>query len=205
MRDGGRISAAIAVLADMDARHKPLHLALKAWGEASRFAGAKDRAFVSGLALDGLRRRRSRGWEMGDGGWRAVVLATLRFDWDWSAERIAEACADIPHGPGALSAAEARHLDAPRDLAEAPAAVRGDYADWLDPSMARVFGDDRAEEAAALAARAPVDLRVNTLKADAAKVLEALGDMGASPAGYLPTTLRIEAPAAAERAAPVEA
>ena len=42
----------------------------------------------------------------------------------------------------------------------------GDYPEWLDPYLARVFGDERAEEGAALASRAPLDLRVNTLKAD---------------------------------------
>src|SRR4051812_3336197 len=104
MRDGGRISAAIAVLQDMETRHKPSRLALKAWGDASRFAGAKDRAFVSGLVLDALRRRRSLAWKMEDDGWRAVVLGVLGFDWDWPSERIAEACADAPHGPGALTA-----------------------------------------------------------------------------------------------------
>jgi 16S rRNA (cytosine967-C5)-methyltransferase len=205
MRDGGRISAAIAVLEDMEARHKPVRLALKAWGDASRFAGAKDRAWVSGLALDVLRRRRSLCWRMGEDSIRAAALGALKFDWGWTAERIAEACADAPHGPGALTEAESTRLDDPRDLNEAPAAVRGDYPDWLDAPLGRVFGEARGDEGAALAERAPVDLRVNTIKADVAKVLKELADMGAEPAGYLPTTLRIAAPAAAERAAPVEA
>ncbi len=64
MRDGGRLAAAIEVLADMEERHKPARMALKAWGESARYAGAKDRAFVSGLVLDVLRRRRR--WP---GGW----------------------------------------------------------------------------------------------------------------------------------------
>jgi len=54
MRDGGRLAAAIQVLEDMEARHKPVRLALKAWWEGARYAGAKDRAAVSGLALDAL-------------------------------------------------------------------------------------------------------------------------------------------------------
>ena len=59
MRDGGRIAAAIEVLDDIETRHRPARMALKAWGEAARYAGAKDRAFVSGLVLDVLRKRRS--------------------------------------------------------------------------------------------------------------------------------------------------
>jgi 16S rRNA (cytosine967-C5)-methyltransferase len=205
MRDGGRISAAIAVLEDMETRHKPVRLALKAWGDASRFAGAKDRAWVSGLVLDVLRRRRSLGWRMADDSIRAAALGALKFDWGWTPERIAEACGDAPHGPGALSEAERIRLDDPRELKSAPAPAAGDYPDWLDAPLERVFGKARSEEGAALAERAPVDLRVNTIKADADKVLKEIGDMGAEPAGYLPTTLRIAAPAAAERAAPVEA
>ena len=65
--------------------------------------------------------------------------------------------------------------------ADAPASVRGDYPDWLEPSFARAFGAAAAEEGAALARRAPVDLRVNTLKADREKVLKALGRFAPQP------------------------
>ena len=67
------------------------------------------------------------------------------------------------------AAADRRRARAARprgDLDGAPPHVAGDYPEWLDPYLARVFGDERAEEGAALASRAPLDLRVNTLKAD---------------------------------------
>ena len=57
---------------------------------------------------------------------------------------------------------------------DAPDWVRGDFAEWLAPSFGRVFAGRAAEEGAALAQRAPVDLRVNTLKATRDKVLKAL-------------------------------
>ena len=204
MRDAGRLSAAIAVLGDIEERHKPVRMALKNWGEASRFAGAKDRACVSGLVLDVLRRRRSLGWLIGDDSPRAAALAVLRWGWDWSVERIAEAAAEAPHGPGALSVAEARAMESPRSLEAAPAPVRGDYPDWLDAPLARAFGDDRAVETAALAQRAPVDLRANTLKADRARVQKALASLGAEPTGLLVNAIRVAAPMASERAAAVE-
>ena len=203
MRDGGRIEAAIAVLADMAARHKPAHLALKAWGDGARYAGAKDRAFVSGLVLDVLRRRRSLAWMMGEESDRALTLAALRFVWDWPLERL-EAAADEPHGPGLLTEVERARLSDPVPLTGAPAPVRGDYPDWMDAALARVFGEDRAAEGEALAARAPVDLRVNTLKTDAAHVIKALEPFGPHPLALAPNALRIPAPAANERAAPVE-
>lgn len=204
MRDGGRLGAAIGVIGDIEERHKPVRMALKNWGEASRFAGAKDRAFVSGLVLDVLRRRRSLGWMIGDDSARAAALAALRWDWDWPVERIGEAAAETPHGPGALTETEQAALTSPRSLDDAPAPVRGDYPDWLDGPLTRALGDDRAAETAALAQRAPVDLRANTLKADRARVLKALASLGAAPAGLLAQAIRVAAPAASERAAAVE-
>jgi 16S rRNA (cytosine967-C5)-methyltransferase len=205
MRDGGRLSAAIEVLTDIETRRRPVRLALKAWGEGARYAGAKDRAWVSGLVLDVLRRRRSLGWRMGDDGVRAAALGALRFAWDWPVERIAEAAADAPHGPGPLTDAERQALEAPRLLDDAPPAVRGDYPDWMDGSLARAFGEARAEEGAALAERAPVDLRINTLKTDAARALKALAPFAPAAPDLSPNALRIAAPDPSTREGAVEA
>ncbi|HYE45257.1 MAG TPA: RsmB/NOP family class I SAM-dependent RNA methyltransferase [Caulobacter sp.] len=229
MRDGGRIAAAIQVLDDIELRHKPVRQALKTWSDGARYAGSKDRAWVSGLALDVLRRQRSLAFMMGEESNRARSLAALRHIWEWPIDRIHEACAD-PHGPGELSPEEFEVLarlgppGAPPavfvavdrvgevseeagpkyDLSNARADIRGDYPDWIEASMARTFGKDRVEEGIAFAQRAPVDLRVNRLKSDAYEVLKALEGMGAEPAGILPDALRVPAPAAAERAAAVE-
>ncbi|MDZ4375459.1 MAG: MFS transporter, partial [Phenylobacterium sp.] len=190
MRDGGRLTAAIEVLTEIETRHKPVRLAMKNWGEGARYAGSKDRAFISGLVLDVLRRRRSLGWRMGDESLRAAVLATLHLDWHWPLDRVAEAAGEAVHGHGPLTDSERAALAAPRDLAGAPAAVRGDYPDWLDPSFLRAFGDDRAAEGAALSERAPVDLRVNTIKSDPARALRALTTFHAQPPGLSPNALR---------------
>lgn len=204
MRDGGRLAAAIEVLGDIDTRHKPARLALKGWGESARYAGSKDRAFVSGLVLDVLRRRRSLAWRMGAEGPRAAALGVLAYDWKWPLDRIAEAAGEVPHGIGALTEAERATLTAPRPLDDAPAAVAGDYPDWAEPMLARVFGEDRAAEGAALAERAPVDLRANRLKTDPERAAKALGPLHAQPAGLLPDAFRIPAPAATERTGAVE-
>ena len=90
MRDAGRLAAAIEVLTQIDERHRPVRMALKNWGESARYAGSKDRAFVSGLVLDVLRRRRSLAWRMGDEGLRAAALGALTFVWDWPLERVAD-------------------------------------------------------------------------------------------------------------------
>jgi 16S rRNA (cytosine967-C5)-methyltransferase len=204
VRDGGRIAAAIEVLTEVETRRVPTRMAIKSWSERSRFAGSKDRAFVSGLVLDALRKRRSLAWRMGDDSPRAAVLAVLGGTWRWSVDRLAEAAGDEPHGPGPLTDAERAALASPRPLDDAPAPVRGDYPDWLDPHMARVFGDSRADEASALAERAPVDLRINTLKTDVERGFKALQPLGAEPVETLPTAARIPAPDPAVRVGAVE-
>jgi len=204
MRDGGRIAAAIDVLGQIEQRHLTVRRALKAWGDDARYAGSKDRAFVSGLVLDGLRMYRSLGWAMGAETDRARVLGALRFSWGWSRDRIAEAAAD-PHGPGELTEVERASLEPESFSADgASAAVSGDYPDWLDDALARAYGDGRADVGAALAERAPVDLRVNTLKTDMPRALKAMQPLGADPVDELTHGLRIAAPAAADRAVAIE-
>src|ERR1700755_91428 len=100
MRAAGRLAAAIDVLTEIETRHRPVRLALKSWGDAARYAGAKDRAFVSRLVLDVRRRRRALAWRMGEGTPRAAELGALRSLWDWPLERVAEAAGEAPHGPG---------------------------------------------------------------------------------------------------------
>jgi len=204
MRDGGRVSAAIEVLTEIEARHFPVKMALKRWGETARYAGSKDRAFVSGLVLDALRRKRSLGWMMGDASPRSVMLGVLAFVWNWTPERIAEAAAE-EHGFGALTDAERERLVSPVSLDDAPAPVAGDYPDWLEKHLARALGADQAVEMRALSERAPVDLRINTLKTDAERGAKAVALIGAEPAGVLPTAFRIPAPEAADRTPSVEA
>lgn len=73
----------------------------------------------------------------------------------------------------------------------------GDYPDWMDASFAALFGEGRVAEGAALAARAPIDLRVNTLKGDISKVEDALGEYNPVRTPWSSTGLRIAISASA--------
>jgi 16S rRNA (cytosine967-C5)-methyltransferase len=59
MTPAARVSAAIEVMADIEARRRPASDALKDWGLAHRFAGSKDRAGIASLVYDALRRKSS--------------------------------------------------------------------------------------------------------------------------------------------------
>jgi 16S rRNA (cytosine967-C5)-methyltransferase len=191
MTPAARISAAIEVLADIIERRRPAADALKDWGLGHRFAGSGDRSAIGSLVFDALRRKASSAFIMGAETPRAIVLGMLRRERGLDAEAIAQLADGARFAPPPLSDEERARL-AGGDLIGAPAHVTGDYPEWLDPHFARVFANERAEEGAALAARAPIDLRVNTLKADVAKVAAELAEFDAQPARWSPVGLRIE-------------
>ncbi len=203
MKLGGRISAAIIVLDEVLNRRQPVKLAVRDWGKRSRYAGAKDRAFVSGLVLDALRRKNSIAHAMGADDPRALVLGALRFGWGMNPRDIEKAAYD-EHGPTPLSDGEREALILAPDPS-APAHVRGDFPEWLTPGMVRVFGEDAPVECAAMAVRAPVDLRVNTLKADVEKLERPLHSVRAEPSGILCHAFHVPARDPSEREASLEA
>jgi 16S rRNA (cytosine967-C5)-methyltransferase len=204
MTPGARASAATEILADIADRKRPAADALKDWGLAHRFAGSGDRAAIGNLVFDALRRRASSAYAMGNDNPRALVLRTLVSSWGMAPEPVAALADGSRFAPPPLSAEELAGLN--RELpADAPAFIRGDYPEWLDPQFQQAFGAQAAEEGAALATRAPVDLRVNTLKATRDKVLHALRRFDAVPTPYSPVGVRIAAGTGPSRSPHVEA
>jgi 16S rRNA (cytosine967-C5)-methyltransferase len=203
MTPGARLSAAIDVLADIEARRRPAADALKDWGLAHRFAGSGDRAAIGGLVYDALRRRQSAAWLMDDATPRAILFGALRLERCMGPDAIGRLADGGRFAPAAPTDAEIAALTSAR-LDGAPAHVRGDYPEWLDAKLAAVFGDDRAAEGAALSSRAPVDLRINTLKGDRATAAAALAHLHAMPTPWSPTGLRIALSAEA-KSPPIQA
>src|SRR5690348_10108971 len=191
MTPAARVSAAIEVLDTIDAQRVPAAKALKEWGTAHRYAGSGDRAAISGLIWDVLRRRASSAWLMDADTPRARVLGMMRLERGMNTEAIAALCDGGRFAPEPLSEAERSALTS-RTLDGAPPHIAGDYPEWLDAHLAALFGDDRVAEATAMASRAPLDLRVNTLKAKREKVLGSLRHLGAKETTWSPIGLRIE-------------
>lgn len=190
MTPAARLSAAIEVIAAIDTQRIPAANALKDWGVAHRFAGSGDRAAISGLVYDVLRRRASSAWLMNDDTPRARVLGMLKLERSFDVERIAKLCDGGRFAPAPLTDAERSALTS-RSLDDAPAPIAGDYPEWLDAELAKAFGDGRQDEAVAMARRAPLDLRVNTLKGEPGKALASLRHLGAAATPWSPLGLRI--------------
>ena len=197
MTPSARLSAAIEVLAEIEARRRPAADALKDWGLSHRFAGSGDRAAIAGLVYDALPRKSSAAWLMGEATPRASLLGMLRRERGLDAQAMAALCNGSRHAPPPLSDREAAAL-AHDALTGAPAHIEGDYPEWLDSHLARVFGDERAAEGAALASRAPLDLRVNTLAAERDQPLAKLEHLNAAPTRWSPIGIRIRLAAEAK-------
>lgn len=186
MTPGARLSAAIELL-DAVLAGEPAERALTRWARASRYAGSKDRAAVRDLVYDALRCRRSLGWlgggaTMTESG-RALILAQAA---DHAALFTGEGFDPSPP-TDAERAALARGLD------DAPEPVRLDIPDFLAGELAASLGEAFHPVIRAMQQRAPVDLRVNTLKtnADAATVVLARDGVLVARHGLARNALRV--------------
>jgi len=193
MRLPGRIAAAIDVLADIDAHKRPVAEALKAWGLNNRFAGAGDRAAIGNLVYDALRRKSSHAFAMGSDAPRALVLSVAVREWGKNIEELNQSFGGDRFAPAPIDADEAAKLTAADPLAGAPDHVRGDVPEWVAPHFAESFGDDWVTEAHGLSGRPPLDLRVNTLKANRDKALRALGRFVPDATAIIPEGTRFPA------------
>lgn len=192
MRLGGRLQAAIEILTDIETRHRPVPDALKDWGLSHRFAGSGDRGAIGNLVHDALRKRSSHAFIMGGDTPANLALGVLLRQWGVTpAELVAELEGDR-FAPEIPSQAELEACLA-RPLTEAPAHVQADIPEWIVPEFERAFGSEWIAEAAMLADRPPLDLRVNSLCADQAKVLEALEAPGAETSRLAKLGIRVPA------------
>jgi 16S rRNA (cytosine967-C5)-methyltransferase len=191
MTPAARLAAAIEVLTEIEGKKRPAPDVLRDWGRAHRFAGSGDRSAIGSLLFDALRRRASSAWLMGAETPRAVLLGALRLARNMSAEDISKLADGSRFAPEPLSDDEKKRLES-GSLGKAPPHVAGDYPEWLDPHLAQSFGEDRWQEGMALANRAPLDLRVNTLKSNRDDVAKELSYLNAASPRWSPNGLRIE-------------
>lgn len=175
-----RISAAVDIL-DGVIDGQPAEQALLRWSRASRFAGSGDRAAVRDLAFDALRRRNTLAALGGGLSGRGLMIGAIRADGgDPAAVFTGQGHAPAPLADGEGLASDAAVIDLP---------------DWILPLWRNALGADADSVAAAMADRAPVWLRVNARRGDAAQAIAALADDGIAAVGddRLPTALRVTA------------
>src|SRR5262249_38661492 len=124
MTPAARISAAIEVLADLEAQHRPAAEALKGWGLAHRFAGSGDRAAIAGLVYDALRQKASAAFIMGESTPRAIILGMLKRGRGLDLAGVEKLFNGARFAPPALGAEERARFES-GNLIDAPPHVAG--------------------------------------------------------------------------------
>jgi 16S rRNA (cytosine967-C5)-methyltransferase len=190
MTPAAHVSAAIEILAELATRRRPAADVAKEWGLSHRFAGSKDRSSIANLVYDALRKRASACAVMAEDTPRAQMIGALREARGMDADAIAALFTGEGHAPAPLTPDERARVET-ATLEGAPAMVRGDYPEWLADRFDAAFGERAAEEGAALAERAPVDLRVNILKVSREQAMEKLSHLAPEPTPLSPLGLRI--------------
>ncbi len=179
MTPPARVEAAIELLTEiMAAPGIAADQIVAAWFRRRRYAGAKDRRWITEITWTVLRRRGELQWATGS--WpatpqaRSLVLAALALQAD------AEALfGSDPHGPAPLTDAELSLIrKGPASFASAPDWARGNYPAGLDPELRESLGTRLVAEMEAFTERSPLDLRVNTLKATRTEAQAALAGEG---------------------------
>lgn len=202
MTPGARIAATIELLEAIGRAHPPIEPVIDGFLRARRYMGAKDRRAVLDRAFAVLRATRRLDWHVertsgGEATPRRRVLAGLILADGLGPAEATALFSGQGYAPPPLDNAEATLAAAlagkPLDHPAMPEPVLLEHPDWLEGPLRRAFGPALKAELTALNAPAPLDLRVNTLKAsrEAAQAALAAEGVASDPTPISPIGLRV--------------
>ncbi len=203
MTPGARIEASIELLGLIAATDQAPDQVIDGYFRKRRYAGSGDRRDIFDRVFSVLRHRAKLDWWTSRTGStlaknaRTQTLAHLVLEERTSPDQIAACFSGARHAPEHLDFAEEELLGAlygrPLLHREMPDHVRYEYPEWMDRSFRSLWSDSIGEEMAALNQPAPVDLRVNTLKATPEDALQALRDdfVECAPTAISPIGIRV--------------
>lgn len=204
MTPGARTQAVIELLDEIWSGTEPADRVTEAYFRKRRYAGAGDRRAIAARLYGALRHRARLDWWIGrtgagvDPGPRSRVIAELAIEDASSPAETAAVFSGATHCPEPLSPAEEALVTAlhgrPLNHDDMPPPVALEYPDWMDRSFQAMWPGRLAQEMSALNQKAPVDVRVNTLKATPETALEALAAdyLDAEPTPLSPIGLRLQ-------------
>lgn len=170
MTPAARTAALIDILGELARAAAPADAVLQGWFRARRYAGSGDRRAIREAVYDVLRARELLHWALAAAGADPDDPRNLALAHTVCLARSAPEplFAGGTYAPDPLNEAETRLAArlAGLDRAAAPPGVWANCPDWLWTRFAAQWGvESAARELAALNDRAPVDLRVNALRA----------------------------------------
>lgn len=202
MTPAARLQAVIDLLTEIDATPRPADAVMSAYFRARRYIGSKDRTAVAETAYAILRRHARLNWWLAKEGHantpRARVIANAVLGDQRPAGAIAKMFTGDRFAPDLLTREESVLLGALENHTlehpGMPDAVRVECPEWAEAPMRAALGNRFAVEMAALLDAAPLDLRVNAVKANRDKARAALAKAGitATPTQWSPLGLRVQ-------------
>jgi len=200
MTPAGQLAAAIDLLAEIELDARPADAVANSFFRNRRFIGAGDRREVSTLVWGVLRTRRHLGWWLEKFGAQVtprLLLGAQALFSGMTLHKIVLAFTAGRYGPPPLTDAETIILEKfaghTLEHPNMPDAVKYEIPDWILPRLAAQYGPALPAEMAALGVPAPLDLRVNALKATREEAIAALRaeQLDARPTPYSPWGLRL--------------
>jgi 16S rRNA (cytosine967-C5)-methyltransferase len=173
MTPAARFQAAIELLADILASPKPADSVVASYLRERRYIGAGDRGWITGRVYALLRREARLSWWLHRVGApknaRTLMIADQVLTKPPGEDGLSNLFSGGKFAAPELARSEKEIIEDLRghtlDTPQMPEAVRVECPEWAEPELRRAFGPRFAVEMAALLEEAPLDLRINRLKA----------------------------------------
>ncbi len=201
MTPPARLATTIELLGLVESTPRPADATVSAYFRERRFIGSKDRADISAAVYRAMRRRARLSWRLQKAGAEptptGLMLADLLVGERQPLDRVERLFSGGPYAPAQLSQdelglarrLEGRSLESP----DMPEGVRAECPPWAEAELHRALGDEFQSQMEALKHPAPLDLRVNVLKATRDEVLARLkaDGLAAEPTRLSPIGIRL--------------
>ncbi len=201
MTPAARLQATLDLIHEVDNVARPADAVVSAWFRARRYICDGDRGHISDLLYALLRHQARLGWWLAKHGRKDVprnrLLAWLVLDGGSTPDQVHRLFTGGKFAPAVLTDHERGLLvklqGCPMDHPAMPDEVRGECPSWAVAPLRRRFGESFPREMAALLTAAPLDLRVNPLKATREVMLRGLRALGldAEPSRLAPYGIRV--------------
>ncbi|MDF2369097.1 RsmB/NOP family class I SAM-dependent RNA methyltransferase [Sneathiella sp.] len=195
-----RLAAATELLEMIGAAATPAEQHIGTYFRTRRYAGSKDRRWVTEFVYRALRRQGELDWAAVEAGLEPSprirsFLSLILFE-DIAPEDLPATWFGGPHGLSELTAEEGAALakTATLDLSTLPPEAAGNFPEWLTEKITAQYGDQAAAVMRAYGSRAPVTLRVNAQKGARSDIQYFLKNEGidVTPTALSPDGLIIE-------------
>jgi 16S rRNA (cytosine967-C5)-methyltransferase len=201
MIPAARIQAVIELLATVIATPKPADSTVSAYFRDRRFIGSKDRAAINTRIFRIMRTWHRLGWWIRrchcDVNARTLVIADLMFEREHSISSIESTFSGEGYAPRKLNDVElkiAKSLDRQNlEHPHIPLREKSECPEWAFDMLQKGLGEKFESEMKAMMVAAPMDLRVNALKAKREEVLAQLkkDDIEVEAGKHSPLSIRV--------------